>query len=367
MTRRPAVTFVVMAGGKGERLWPLVRAGMPKVCLSPDGTRSLLQSTVDRLRPVWPAAHWLIVTTREQAEAVAEHLTPALRRRVVIEPQARDTAACMTLAAAMVARQDPQRVLVITPADHWIQGVRAFQRAIRAAIHAAVREETIATIGIRPTGPQPGLGYLCGEPLANGSTHPRVLRLSRFVEKPTARVAQRLLRRPWTYWNSGVFIGTAETFLLRVTEWLPDHARSLAPLATTMGSLHNGTSSLQSAPFLRRMRAAYRALRPVPFDRGVMEHLQGGLIVEGGFLWADMGSWDVWARFGRTSSRAITVGSENVTVISPSEHLVAAVGVRDLLIVHTPSATLICRADHVQATRQVARRLAADPSWTAYR
>ena len=123
-SRRVAVTFVVMAGGKGERLWPLVRRDTPKVCLSPDGERTLLQATVDRLRPIWPRAKWLIVTTQGQADAVRACLPHRLRRTVLVEPRIRNTAACITLAA--LALQEPDRVMVEVPADHWIDDGRAF-------------------------------------------------------------------------------------------------------------------------------------------------------------------------------------------------------------------------------------------------
>lgn len=357
MSRSPEVTFVVMAGGKGERLWPLVRASAPKVCCSPTGRRNLLRMTIDRLRLVWPGATWLIVTTQDQAEAVRAGLPPSMRRAMMVEPQIKNTAACITLAAAALAVRDPRRVMVVAPADHWMSPAGAFRRAARAAIRAAVAQDTIAMIGIRPTSPHPGLGYLvAGAPVA-GFRNPRVFRLARFIEKPSRGEAHRWLKQPRAYWNSGLFIGSADKFLECVTEWLPDHTRRLVPLALRW--THPG--------FTRLARAAYRTLKPVSFDHGVMDHLQDGVVVEGRFSWMDLGSWDAWASLGRTSSRTIAVDSERVTVVGQDGHLVAAVGVRDLLVVQTPSATLICRSDKTQQVREVVRRVFADPRLAAYR
>ena len=415
--KRRSVTFVVMAGGRGERLWPLVRSAKPKVCLSPDGTRTLLQATVDRLRPVWPGADWLIVTTQAHADAVRESLPVSLRHSVLVEPQMKNTAACITLAAVALAAHEPQEVMVVVPADHWIGDVPAFRRAVRAAIHAAVAHETIATIGIRPTQPQLGLGYLCaggalngarrhgpsipstlarlgrrprspslgmspqtnrgvvlsepkdgvtGTPGLPGGLHqqPRLFRLARFVEKPSRTLARRLMRRPKTYWNSGIFVGTADTFLECITEWLPEHTRRLVPLAVTLDHRRPG---LNRRTFAHRAGRAYRALEAVSFDHGVMDHLRGGIVVEGDFPWADLGSWDAWARLGERTSPTIAVESENVTVVGHDRHLVATIGVRDLLVVHTPSATLICRPNKAQAVRDVVKRVSADPQLAPYR
>ena len=357
---RPGVTFVIMAGGRGERLWPLVRTAAPKVCLSADGRRSLLRATIDRLRPAWPGASWRIVTTREQAAAVRAVVPAPLRPGVLVEPEVRNTAACITLAALIEAARDPRRILVIAPADHWVDGAAAYRQAIRAGIQAASEEDAIATIGIRPTRPHPGLGYVCAGARLPRWRRPRVFRLARFVEKPSPAAAARLITRPGTFWNSGTFIGAADQFLLRVTEWLPEHVRRLVHVAPALA--RNGAATA------RRAARAYRALPPVSFDHGVMDHLRAGaLIVEGRFGWADLGSWDSWAQLGTGQARTITVESAKVTVVSQDEHLVAAVGVRDLVVVHTPTATLVCRADRVQAVRGVVRRLRADARLAQYR
>jgi mannose-1-phosphate guanylyltransferase/mannose-6-phosphate isomerase len=366
MARRVGVTVVVMAGGRGERLWPLVRSATPKVCLAPDGERNLLALTIERLRPVWPDLAWLVVTSAAQAEAVRTALPASLRQAVLIEPDAKNTAACITLAAVAVAAHEPGRVLVVVPADHGIGRVPVFQQAMRSAIRAAVAYDAIATIGIHPTHPHAGLGYLRAGEAVPGMGAPRVWWLDRFIEKPSVARARALLRQPRTFWNSGMFIGTADKFLEVVSEWLPEHARRLVPLARTLRRTRHGAIRMTAA-FARQARQAYRALDAVSFDQGVMRHLQDAVVVEGRFPWADLGSWDVWARMANNRSRTLTVDSRNVTVIAHDHHLIATIGVKDLVIVHTPSATLVCRADRAQAVRQLVKRLAADPRLASYR
>jgi len=357
-----SVTFVVMAGGRGERLWPLVREATPKVCLSADGTRSLLRATIDRLRPAWPGAGWLIVTTAGQAKAVRATLPRSLRRHLLVEPQIKNTAACITLAALALAAGNPHHVMVVVPADHWVGQAQRFQRAIRRAIRLSVAHDAIAMIGVRPTHPHTGLGYLCADSLAEGHGAPRAFWLKRFIEKPSRAQALQLLRRPGTYWNSGTFVGTADKFLESVTEWLPEHTRRLAPLAASVRAAAGRRASPVGGRLARRLARAYRGLEAVSFDHGVMDHVGRGLVVDGGFSWADLGSWEAWARLGRSSARTVLLDAPRVTVIGQRGHLVAAVGVRDLVVVQTPSATLICRPGNAQAVREVVRRLAADPA-----
>lgn len=361
MAARPRVTFVIMAGGKGERLWPVVRAAHPKVSLSPSGGRSLLAMTVDRLRAAWPGAEWLVVTTAGQESAVRGCLPPSMRSRVLVEPQVKNTAACLALAALVVAVKDPRRVLVVVPADHWVGQPAPFRRAVRSAIRAAGAYRSIAMIGVRPGRPHPGLGYLrVGEVLRRGRAR-GVYRLKRFIEKPSARAAKRLVAQRGTYWNTGIFIGTAETFVEWIAEQLPGHVKRLLPVAAYG---RQGLARLAASP---KARAAYQALPSVSFDIGVMKPMNRGVVVEGRFAWTDLGSWDAWAKASRNTVRRISVESDNVTVYGSPNHLIATVGVSDLVVVHTPTATLICRPDKVQAVREVVKRLSLGREFAPYR
>lgn len=359
----PPVTFAIMAGGKGERLWPLVRRTVPKVCLSPTGGRSLIQQTLDRLRPVVSKPEWLVIPTRGQELPIRRALVSPGNLAILVEPQGRNTAACIALAAVRVAARHPKGILVAVPADHWIGDVPAFQRAMRQAIAMAARYDALVTLGISPTAPHTGLGYIQTRGRLASAGKPPVFRLRRFIEKPSPEKARALIKSRGTFWNSGMFVGKAEVFLERITEWLPNHASILVKLADDLRRSKQGVSGrhLQAS-----LRAAYRRLKPISFDYGVMQHLQDGLVVEGCFGWEDLGSWDVWARLGSAFSPKALVDSERVAVVSQPGHLVAAIGVHDLLVVQTPTATLVCRADHAQDVRAVVKQLAANRRLAAY-
>lgn len=338
-----SVAFVIMAGGRGERLWPLVSSSRPKVCLSVDGRRTLLQATIDRFRSVAPRARWMIVTTQGQEAAVRASVPLRLRRAVVAEPRMKNTAACIALAALTL--RDRNGIMVVGPADHWISDTRAFRRAVRAAIDAARQSGTIVTIGIRPTHPHPGLGYLRTAAATPNSDAAR--RLVQFIEKPSPRLASSLFKRSGVYWNGGYFVARVDTFLKHLNRWLPRHLRELAPVAS-----HARTRAAR-----HQLEEAYRRLQPVSFDHGVMAHLRDGLVIEGRFGWADLGSWDAWVKASETSTDVIGVESRNVQVISQAGHLVATIGLRDLLVVHTPAATLICPKHRAQDVRAVVGHL----------
>ena len=345
----PRVTYVILAGGKGERLWPLVRTAFPKVCVPVEAGRPLLRATVARLGPRLSPRELLIVTTADQARAVRAILPPSLHRTVLIEPEGKNTAACMALATA-VLRHDPDRIMVVLPADHWIRPSAAFRRALRAGVTVAQTQEELVLIGIRPTRVHPGLGHLTvGAPA--GTRHGcQVFCLTRFVEKPPRAVAQRLLRKRTTYWNAGIFIGRVRVFEKAFRRSLPSHARRFFSAGTAA-----------------RLGAAYRGLRSISFDNGVMKPRQRGWVIEGRFEWEDLGSWDSWIRVKRLSAPPVLINGSNVHTLARPGHLIAAVGLRDAVIIQTPDATLIFRTNDAQAIRAVARRLQQDARLARYR
>lgn len=353
---RALPAFVIMAGGKGERLWPLVRAGMPKVCLRVDGIHTLLGATLARLAPMATPRNTLIITTRDQAAMIRGRLSPALRPSVIVEPQPKNTAGCISMAAAMVAAKAPRTVMCVLPADHWIPDTAAFQRSLRAAVEVATAHPAMAMIGVRPSRVHPGLGHLCVGPRLGRHQGCQVFRLARFIEKPSPKAAQQLMRRRRVFWNTGIFVGQAGTFLNLIRRWLPEHARFLGPLGERFGR----------ADFAKRAKAAYRALQAVSFDDGVMAHVREGYVVEGDFMWEDLGSWESWARIRRLNAPSIVVDSQNVQALSADGHLVAAVGLKDVIVVHTPDATLVCHARSTQAVRTVTAQLTQDQRLARY-
>lgn len=352
----PRVACVIMAGGRGERLWPLVRKTVPKVCLRVDGKRSLLETTLTRVQGLWSRQQLLIVTTAAQARPIRQLLPRALRHTVLVEPQPRDTAACIALAAAMLAQEDPATIMVALPADHWIRPPAAFRHSLRSAVEVARKSNEIVTIGIRPTRVHPGLGHVSVGASVGLQSGCRVFRLRRFEEKPHPLRARRLLTSKRVYWNSGIFVGRVATFLDLIERWLPVHARLMAPLGELAGQ----------SGFQRRATLVYRRLRAISFDHGVMVHLRQGVVVEGNFQWEDLGSWESLVRMSQLRQQGVRVASQNSHVISPNGHLVATVGLNDVIVVATHDVTLVCHKDKTQAVRDVVARLVSDRRLARY-
>ena len=357
MGQRSDVVFVVMAGGRGDRLWPLVRSSTPKVCLPIEGKRTLLEMTLDRLTPLANPENVLIVTTASQLTPIRRILPRAFRRALLVEPEPKNTAACLGLAATVLARRHPSAILVALPADQWIQPVAAFQRSVLAAIETARAGEQLVTIGIQPTRAHQGLGYIRAGAALPSRQGCRVFRLARFVEKPSLKTAQRLLQGGRAYWNVGIFVGGVETFLTHLRRHLPQHAKALEPLGRIAGQ----------ARVASRAAAAYRRLSAVSFDDGVMAHQRNSCMVEGRFAWEDLGSWDSVLRIGGHSHAPLTVNCRNVRTFRADGHLIATVGLEDVIVVHTPDATLVCRARDAQAVRTVVARLSTSRKLARYR
>ena len=354
-----AVTFVVMAGGRGERLWPLVRSHRPKVCVAPDGKTSLIASTLKRLEGLSPKQQHLLVITHSQAKAIAKALPAKYHRAMVPEPQGKNTAACIALAASILSARDPEQVMVVLPADHWISPTSKFRDSLKAGIELARAYDRMVMIGLPATRVHTGLGHLCtGQ--SEGTRHGCAsFRMVRFVEKPTPELAHELMRQYRTFWNAGIFIGRVSTFQSLIRRWLPDHAARLDPLGALAGTPR----------FARTLAAAYRQLEGISFDHGVMAHVDDGFVVEGGFAWEDLGSWDSWVRMTAGHKALCTVDSRNARAVSfgaDDQHLITVVGLDDVIVIRTPDATVVCRADKAQSIRDAVTQLGRDPRLVKY-
>jgi mannose-1-phosphate guanylyltransferase len=342
---------VVMAGGSGTRFWPRSRVRVPKQLLPIVGRRSMLQDTVARLPPVVPARRVLVVTGQLQARAVRRQLPALAAGHVLVEPQGRNTAAAIALAALSIARRDPRAVMAVLPADHAVGDVRAFRADLRLALDVAARTDALVTLGIRPTHPETGYGYI--RPAADGARG-RVARVAAFIEKPNLARARALVAEKGTLWNAGIFAWRVATILAALRALLPAVVEPLA------AALRAGSA--------RALRAAYRRVPSVSIDHGVLERATDVRVVRARFPWSDVGSWAAVAALragtapgsanGRNAvrGRALPLDSRGCLVDSP-ERLVALVGVEDLVVVDSPDAVLVCRKDRTQDVRLVVEEL----------
>ncbi|MFO0913468.1 MAG: mannose-1-phosphate guanylyltransferase [Pirellulales bacterium] len=347
---------VIMAGGAGTRFWPASRVDQPKQLLRLVGERTMIQSTVDRLGDVVPPDRVLVVTNRRLVAPIRSQLPEIPSAQVLGEPCKRDTAPCIGLAAGLLARQDPQATMVVMPSDHVINTSAQFQQAIRSAAELVERNpQRLVTFGIKPTYPAEVFGYIeRGAPLLEAASGLPSFKVSQFREKPRAEVARQYVDSGNFYWNAGIFVWKAQTILDLLDQHEPQMAQRLATIVRHAGA----------ADFDAVFEREFAAIDGKSIDFAVMEKASEVAVIEAPFTWDDLGGWGALPRLlGRDADGntidgpAVLVGARDCVVRSEPGHLVAALGVEGLIIVHTPQATLVARQEDEEKIRQIVQRL----------
>ncbi len=343
---------VIMAGGSGTRFWPASRRAEPKQFLKLTGDRSLLQATVDRIAPLVPIDRVIVVTNARFVDRVAEDLPDLPRENILGEPVGRNTAPCVALATAWTeSRFGPDEVMAVLPADHYIGDEAGYRSVLAAAESVAARDGGLVTIGIKPTRPETGYGYLeLGDEESAMQGH-AVRRVARFVEKPDRERAMEYMKGGNHLWNSGMFVWKAASIRTEIERQIPD-------LVAGMNAFRD-TRDL-TAELARR----YPAFPSVSIDYGVMEGAAAVRAIPGDFAWNDVGSWEALRDLGPLDEAGNVVRGDAVLVeshdcvVAGDGKLIAAVGVRDLIIVQSGDAILVCPRDRAQDVRLIVDRLA---------
>jgi mannose-1-phosphate guanylyltransferase len=341
---------VIMAGGRGTRFWPRSRGIMPKQLLDITGEKTMLQQTVDRIMPLVPVQNIIIVTSAEQAELVRRQLPQVPDENIIAEPVGRNTAACICLAATKIYRQDPEAVMLVLPADHYISRPDEFRRCLEAAAEAARAISALVTIGVAPQHPETGYGYIQYD---KSRSVAGAFRVEHFHEKPDRKRAQQYVSQGNFLWNSGMFIWRASVILDAIQKYLPAMYDLMYPLTQVWG-----TATADEA-----IARAYGKVQSVSIDYGVMEKAADVYTLVGDFGWNDIGSWsaiyDIAPKDGAGNSLrgdVIAVESERCLVHSPHK-LTAIIGLRDIVVVETPDALLVMHRDRAQDVRRVVDEL----------
>lgn len=344
---------VIMAGGKGTRFWPRSREKMPKHLLDIQSEKSLIRETVDRIRPLVPPERTLVVTGRSHALELMRLLPEIPAENILIEPVGRNTAPCIGLAALHIQLRAGDAVMLVLPSDHRIADEKQFLHVLKTAAKSAESDGTLVTIGITPTGPATGYGYLeQGQRVAEEGDL-KICRVKSIREKPDLDTACDFLIRGGFLWNSGMFVWKASTILAEIGRYLPEINRGLLAIDEALGT-DNEEDIIEKT---------YPLLPSVSIDYGVMEKAENVLVIPGDFGWSDLGSWDaLWEESPKDENgnairgRFIGIDSGDSLVYSP-EKLVAIVGVRDIFVVETKDALLICRRDRSQDVRKVVEQI----------
>jgi mannose-1-phosphate guanylyltransferase len=362
---------VIMAGGSGTRLWPESRKQCPKQLLNIQGKRTMIHATVDRLGALVGPNQVVIATTAELAGKIHTQLSQLPRDAVLCEPCPRNTAPCIGLAALRIVRQDPEAIMAVMPADHVIEPAETFQEAIRfAAALVEERPERLVTFGIRPTYPAESFGYIeRQEPLASPVTSqfsrpPAAYRVKKFHEKPKREMAEQYVAAGTYSWNSGIFLWRAQTILDALARYQPAMYQRLRRIA----------DAADSEQFGDVLSCEFAAIEGISIDYAVMEHSPDVVMIEAPFTWDDVGSWRSLERLRPVDDHGNLIDAAkhleidatgNIVRVQDPSHLVVLLGAKDLIVISTPTATLVADKSQEESIRKVIKEL-DDRGWRDY-
>lgn len=359
---------IIMAGGRGERFWPVSREATPKQLIRLLGGRSFLQQAVDRVLPVVPASNVLVITNTAQAAEVRRQLPELPKDNIVAEPVGRDTCAAVTLGASLVGARSTTAVMAVLPADHVIPEEKKFQQVLRDAFEVAARGQAIVTIGIHPTEPATGYGYihtgpeLPPVPGAKG-VRTTFFKAERFVEKPSAEKAEEYLATGHYRWNAGMFVWSFVT----VTNGLQAHQPDMfAACQRWFAAAAKGSGTLT-----RVLAAEYPEIRKISIDYALLEKAQNVVVADGSFAWDDLGAWPALARHVKQDPEGNAAVADLVHVDAArnivydartrNRTVVTLVGVKDSIVVLADDAILVAARSEAQKIKDLVRKLAAQP------
>jgi mannose-1-phosphate guanylyltransferase len=355
---------VIMAGGRGERFWPQSCAATPKHLLPIVGDKSMLAQTVDRVAGVVPRENIFVLTTQSQLDGCRLACAGLPAANVVAEPMGRDTAAATGLAMLLVKQRSPNAAFAMLPADHVIHDTAEYGRLLNVAFEAAESADVLVTLGIKPTAPETGFGYIeQAGPWRTIAGRP-VMAVKRFVEKPDLETAKGYLASGRYFWNAGMFVWRVPV----VEAAFKAHAAGLyAGLVKLETAAHSAGGWTQALP------EVYPTLVKISVDYALMEKSTNVVVVPATFDWDDVGAWPAIAKHFTPDAagnvlRGLSMvenGSGNI-VVSDDGHLTAVVGASDLVVVHTPLATLVVHKDKAQEIKALLKRLADDPAKTKF-
>ncbi len=336
--QEPALYGVIMAGGQGTRFWPRSRRTRPKQLLNIVGKTTMVEQTLARITPLIPPERVVVVAGTPYRKILRECLPQLPPENFLFEPVGRNTAACVGWAALWVQRRAREGIMAVLPADHLIQRETEFLHVLQTTAAVARTSGRLVTIGIQPTHPETGYGYIQRGEERLAVDDRESFRVARFIEKPPRETAEQFLADGRYLWNSGIFIWRADSILTELQHYLPQLADGLEVLKTTLGSKRQA----------RAIADVYPGLPSISIDVGVMERAQDVWVVPGHFGWSDVGSWRALAALLPQDAQGNVVLGEQrgldttgCLIYSPKK-LVATIGITDLVVIETEDVLLIC-------------------------
>lgn len=341
---------LIMAGGAGTRFWPKSRIAKPKQYLSLFGEQSLIQESVKRFANFIPEDSIYVVSAKSQQAVLESQTTNLPKSNLIFEPVGKNTLPAIGLAALFIAEKDTDGVMIVSPSDHLIQNEALFQQCIESAALIADKNEGIVTIGITPKYPATGYGYVqINEEIQIGQSI-KSYAVTRFVEKPNVDVATGYLKQGGFFWNSGIFVFKVSVFLKAVQEFSPALYADLLRIKE-----HIGLETYEEA-----VDRIYREVTSISIDYGILEKASNVFLVQGDFVWNDLGSWEEVYKYdpnkdenqNATSGEVILIDTKNSYVSAPNS-LVAVVGLDDVIVVQEGDTILVCKRDRAEDIKAV--------------
>lgn len=348
-------TAVIMAGGRGERFWPQSRSSMPKqfLSLTSDG-KTMIQLTVERLKGLVEPEDIYIATNGMYKEIVKEQLPTVPEKNILFEPAPKNTAPCIAFAAAVIAARHQDAVMIVLPSDHIITNTPLFVETFSAAAQVAQAGENLVTVGVAPTFPETGYGYIkMAAAVQQKGVEQKVYEVEKFVEKPDLETAKQYLLDGNYLWNSGMFTWKVSSFYKNLEEFLPGvHAMA-----------KNIEKAVDTDSFTQTVKTEFEKCEPVSVDYGIMEKAPRVYTVPASFGWDDVGSWLSLERINPQDAQGnvvkgnvlLTNASNNIFVTD--EKLIAAVGLQNTIVVNTENAVLVCAKENAQDVKKIVEQL----------
>lgn len=344
------VYAVIMAGGVGSRFWPSSKEKTPKQLLNIFGESTLLQDTVERLKGVVDYENIFIVTNKVLHSEILNQLPQLSPENIICEPFGRNTAACIGLAAVALKSRTSDAVMITLPADHLIRDVDSFHKTLNSAVRFAYKSKGLVTIGITPSRPETGYGYI---QINEKETDSNIHKVYTFAEKPNYSTAVRFLESGDFFWNSGMFIWRADSILEGMKAYMPELYEGLQKIE----------KDLNTPEYEKTVANVYGQIRNISIDYGLMEKSNNVYLTKGNFVWSDVGSWEEVYQLSEKDSEGNAIKGNVFTdmtvdslIFSPNK-FTAAIGVENLVIINTDDALLICRRDRSQDVRKVVDHL----------
>lgn len=344
------ITAVIMAGGKGERFWPKSRINLPKqfLSLTSDG-KTMIQHTVERLLSLVCVEDIFIATNELYVDLVKDQVPGIPTENILTEPVGRNTAPCIGFAAAVINKKYDDAVMMVLPSDHLIKYKDIYLETLKLAVKTAKKDENLVTIGITPSYPETGYGYIC---CGDGSSE--VFAVEKFVEKPNLEKAKEYLVSGKYLWNSGMFVWKVSSIMKNYQEFLPDIYAGLLEISETLGKEN----------FTKVLHSNFKNFESISIDYGIMEKAKNIFAIPGNFGWDDVGSWLALERINKKNEDEnvvlardfVSIDTKNC-VISADKKTIATIGIKDLIIVDTDDAMLICNKNSTQKVKDIISKI----------